>query len=90
MWKDLVQTMEEEKESMERERETSLRLLEETQQRLASALHERNRIKKEASERNEKLTKRVQELKGRTAGHKQLGRDKGIKEAGRASPVLLE
>ncbi len=62
IWKDLIQTMEEEKEAMDRERETSLRLLEETQKRLALSLAEQDRIKKDADERSKELEKRIKEL----------------------------
>lgn len=62
IWKDLIQTMEEEKEAMNRERETSLRLLEETQQRLASSLVEQDRIKRDADTRSKELEKRIKEL----------------------------
>jgi len=49
MWKDLVQTMEKEKESMDKERETSLALLEETQKRLAASLAAQHRAEEKAS-----------------------------------------
>lgn len=62
IWKDLIQTMEEERKAMDRERETTLRLLEETQQRLASSLVEQNRIKKDSFERTKTLVKRIIEL----------------------------
>ena len=62
IWKDLIQTMKEERKAMDRERETTLRLLEETQQRLASSLVEQDRIKKDSFERTKKLVKRIMEL----------------------------
>lgn len=83
IWKDLVQTMEEEKESMDREREASMRLLEETQGRLASSLAEQERIKKESSERNKVISKRAEELEktNKTGLPKQgAGNSKGSKK----------
>ena len=47
---------------MNRERETSMRLLKETQRGLASSLAEQDRIEKECSERNDKMIKIVEEL----------------------------
>jgi hypothetical protein len=62
MWKDLVQTMEEEKESMDKERETSLALLEETQKRLAASLTAQHRAEEKASATAQLLGEKEQEL----------------------------
>lgn len=90
IWKDLVQTMEDEKESMDREREASLRLLEETQERLASSLAEQERIKKESAERHKMLAKRVEELenvKKTNLPKEGSGNSKGSKESMRPEQV---
>ena len=71
-WKDLVRTMEEEKESMDKERETSLMLLEETRRRLTFSMAEQERIEKEACVQSEALAKRVEELETMNAASREI------------------
>ena len=71
-WKDLVRTMEEEKESMDKERETSLMLLEETRRRLTLSMVEQERIEKEACVKSEALAKRVEELEIMNAASREI------------------
>ena len=91
-WKDVIDAMEQEKESMKREREASADLLEETQRRLAAAvggdpikIHQpMNHLRTLESDRSQSLAKRVKELEIANA---RLAKENKELTSKQASPV---